>query len=88
MSSSPTHGRRSTITAAHEHRGSASGTHCFVVVETSGQQSEPLYHAKMFGTLRTVCGESSSTWARLWTMPFLSTPGPKCARCLDIVVPA
>ena len=40
-------------------------------------------HAKELGTSRTVCGESSANWVKLWTRPFDPSSGDSCQGCVD-----
>jgi hypothetical protein len=43
------------------------------------------FHAKAMGTSLTACGLNSTSWGKLWEVPFASTLTPVCPRCSRIV---
>jgi hypothetical protein len=43
------------------------------------------FHAKTMGTAFTACGLNSSSWAKLWEVPFVPTLAPLCPRCARAV---
>jgi hypothetical protein len=42
---------------------------------------EGVIHAKTMGSVGTVCGADTSTWIKLWDVPFASSPAPRCDKC-------
>jgi hypothetical protein len=43
-------------------------------------------HAKMMGTNTTACGLPTTTWTKLWSVPFESSPtARRCPRCISRV---
>lgn len=46
-----------------------------------------LLHAKEMGTLLTVCGQSATTWTKLWEVPFLAARGTRCPVCIEALFP-
>lgn len=45
-----------------------------------------LVHAKTMGTLTSACGLTTSSWTKLWDIPFLVTPAARqCPHCRTIV---
>lgn len=39
-------------------------------------------HAKVMGTTRTLCGQSSLSWVKLWGMAFSTVVGNRCPVCV------
>ena len=39
-------------------------------------------HAKTLGTSTTLCGKSSHTWTKFWTMPFVGVRASQCGECV------
>ena len=44
-----------------------------------------LAHAKQVGGSLTACGQNSSTWSRLFHVPFPVEPGENCEACVHVV---
>jgi hypothetical protein len=42
-------------------------------------------HAKVFGTISTLCGRSTLTWAKFWDLPFLGMKDDRCPDCWEIL---
>jgi hypothetical protein len=42
-------------------------------------------HAKQMGTLLTACGLCTSSWVKLWDVPFSRSIGAACSKCIEIV---
>jgi hypothetical protein len=43
-------------------------------------------HAKTMGTNITACGLSTTSWTKLWSLPFdFSPPGTRCRQCISRV---
>jgi hypothetical protein len=43
-------------------------------------------HAKTMGTTTTACGLPTTTWTKLWSLPFeASPPATRCSRCVSRV---
>jgi hypothetical protein len=43
-------------------------------------------HAKTMGTTTTACGLPTTTWTKLWSLPFqASPPATRCPRCVSRV---
>jgi hypothetical protein len=43
------------------------------------------FHAKTMGTSLTACGLNSTSWGKLWEVPFAASLSPVCPRCSRIV---
>jgi hypothetical protein len=43
------------------------------------------FHAKVMGTTSAACGASSTSWVKVWDVPFALTPQPACRECVDAV---
>ena len=44
-----------------------------------------MVHAKQMGTLVTACGIATSSWTKLWDVPFSRSSGRACPECVEIV---
>ncbi len=43
------------------------------------------FHAKAMGTTAAACGASSTSWVKVWDVPFELTPQPACRPCVHAV---
>ena len=45
-------------------------------------------HAKEMGTNRTLCGEDTSSWTKIWDQPFRTVNGKRCPSCVVMAASA
>jgi hypothetical protein len=54
------------------------------IKDTSDVSGGP-FHAKAMGTLMTVCGLNTTSWPKLWAVPFNPRPRSACPSCAYIL---
>jgi hypothetical protein len=44
-------------------------------------------HAKVMGTILTLCGEYSFSWIKFYDLPFAKVPADRCPKCVAALSP-
>ncbi|WP_133241151.1 hypothetical protein [Nocardioides gansuensis] len=85
--------RRMTIakgSASHEQARSAFATSPFwsTTLQEGRLQREPTLqvHAKTMGTAKTLCGQSTLSWAKFWDVSFATVRTDRCPRCIEALI--
>jgi hypothetical protein len=56
-----------------------------ILTERGVKPSGGPFHAKTMGTAFTACGLNSSSWEKLWEVPFSASLSPVCPACSRLV---